>query len=101
VSAHLLPQPTLHDVDKLEDLNTSSLLWYDQVAKNTSSSPDLGQSVGSYVDVRDVALANLLAVEKEAAGGERILVPTGKLNHHQVPRSIVDIASQLHSLGRI
>ncbi|KAF9647543.1 NAD(P)-binding protein [Thelephora ganbajun] len=67
--------PTLHEVDKLENLNTSSQLWYEQVVKNTSNSPDLGKSVGSYVDVRDVALANVLAVEKEAAGGERILVP--------------------------
>jgi nucleoside-diphosphate-sugar epimerase len=78
------PQPTIHEIEKLERLNTSSQLWYEQVIKNTSGSPDLAKSVGSYVDVRDVALANVLATEKEAAGGERILVPTGRSNYHRV-----------------
>jgi len=66
--------PTIHEIGKLEDLNTSSELWYTQVIKNASSGSDLSKSIGSYADVRDVALANVLAVEKEAAGGERILV---------------------------
>jgi len=68
--------PTIHEIGKLEDLNTSSELWFTRVIKNIGSGPKLGESVGSYVDVRDVALANVLAVEKGAAGGKRILVST-------------------------
>lgn len=65
--------PAIHEIKSLADLNTSSEMWYENVVKNTSNDPDLGKSVGCYVDVRDVALANVLALEKEAAGGERIL----------------------------
>lgn len=72
-STHFPLQPTIHEVEKLEDLNTSSGLWHKSVIKNSEGGPELGKSTGSYVDVRDVALANVLAVEKEAAGGERIL----------------------------
>ena len=75
-------------MDKLEDLNTSSLLWYNRVAKATGSSPDLERSVGSFVGVRD-ALANVLALENEAAGGERILVPTGESTHRRGPRESI------------
>ena len=32
----------------------------------------------SWVDVRDVALAHVLSLEKAAAGGERIIVSAGK-----------------------
>lgn len=31
-----------------------------------------------WVDVRDTALAHVLAIQKEAAGGQRILVNSGK-----------------------
>lgn len=65
--------PTMHEIEKLEDLNTSSALWYKSIVKDNGGGPELGKSIGSYVDVRDVALANVLAIEKEAAGGERIL----------------------------
>ena len=32
---------------------------------------------GEWVDVRDIALAHALAIQKEAAGGERIIVSGG------------------------
>lgn len=79
------PQPTIHEIRKIEELNTSSELWYREVVKNTSSGPDLGRSMGSYIDVRDVALANVLAMEKEAAGGQRILACAGEPNCTSVP----------------
>jgi len=41
---------------------------------NTGSGPDLEKSMGSFVDVHDVALANIPAVEKKAARGESILI---------------------------
>lgn len=82
---HSPPQRNIHEIVKLEDLNTSSKMWFTQVVQNTRSDPDLGKPVGSYVDARDVALANVLAVEKEAAGGERILVSAGRSSQHCAP----------------
>ena len=32
-----------------------------------------------WIDVRDVALAHVLAAQKEGAGGERVIVSTGAL----------------------
>ncbi|KAF9791249.1 NAD(P)-binding protein [Thelephora terrestris] len=83
--------PTIHEIGKLEDLNTSSELLYKQAVKNTSSSPDLGKSIASYVDVRDVALANVLALEKEAAGGERILVSAAPFTW----QDLIDVARKV------
>lgn len=83
VIIHSSPQPTVHEIKKLADLNTSSEMWYKNVAENTSGDPDLGKSVGCYIDVRDVALANVLALEKEAAGGERILASAGESNRNK------------------
>ena len=77
------PQPVVHEIKKLADLNTSSEMWYKNVVKNTSNGSDLGKSVGCYVDVRDVALANVLALEKDAAGGERILASAGKSSRNK------------------
>ena len=31
-----------------------------------------------WIDVRDVALAHVLALQKEGAGGERIIISSGK-----------------------
>ena len=79
------PQPTIHEIGKLENLDTSSQMWFSQVIKNTESDPDLTKPVGSYVGVRDVALANVLAVEKDEAGGERILLSTGRPSRNRTP----------------
>ena len=32
---------------------------------------------GSWIDVRDVALAHILAAQKQEAGGERIIISAG------------------------
>lgn len=93
-------QPTIHEIGRLEDLNTSSELWFNQVVKNTGSDPNLGKSVGSYVDVRDVASANVLALEKGEAGGQRILVSTGGSSRPQVPgRSLISPPSSIYLAG--
>lgn len=93
-------QPIIHEIAKLDDLNTSSELWYTHVIKSTGSDPDLSKSAGSYVDVRDVALANVLAAENEAAGGQRILVSTGRQRHHRAPsQSLISFRSSVYLAG--
>ena len=63
----------MHEVDKPEHLNTSSLRLYNLFFKPVFSEQEL-LSGSSWIDVRDVAEAHAAALEKEAAGDERILI---------------------------
>jgi len=65
--------PVLHDVKAVKSLNTSMLLWYNTVVLGKSLDTVVGQS-SSWVDVRDLAVAHVKALEKDAAGGERIII---------------------------
>ena len=48
------------------------------VADSPKTKEDLAESdSNSWVDVRDTALGHVLALEKEAAGGERIITASG------------------------
>ncbi|KAJ7662730.1 D-lactaldehyde dehydrogenase [Mycena polygramma] len=64
--------PILHAVSSPSDLNTSCLAMY-----NAFTKPDGAAGGGNWVDVRDLALAHVRALQKEAAGGERIIVGAG------------------------
>ncbi|CAA7269675.1 unnamed protein product [Cyclocybe aegerita] len=69
--------PAIHDVTSLKSLNTSLQSWYDVVVSDSPKTKEvLGQTI-PWVDVRDTALAHVLAIEKEAAGGERIITTSG------------------------
>ena len=70
----------IHAVEKLEDLNTSAFRWYEVLFKNSKTDEKLVTSADSWVDVRDVAEAHVVALEKPEAGGERILFSAGKLS---------------------
>ena len=51
--------------------------WYEKVVDDSpKSKEDLSES-NSWVDVRDAALGHVLALEKEAAGGQRIITASG------------------------
>ncbi|KAJ4485402.1 D-lactaldehyde dehydrogenase [Lentinula aciculospora] len=70
--------PPLHEVTSLEALNSSNMYWYQAVfegnyfGQNPENDPDHG-----WVDVRDTAEAHARALERPAAGGERIIVCAG------------------------
>jgi len=49
------------------------------VADSPKTKEALSQST-SWVDVRDTALAHVLALEKDAAGGQRIITTAGALH---------------------
>ncbi|EKM56842.1 uncharacterized protein PHACADRAFT_254183 [Phanerochaete carnosa HHB-10118-sp] len=72
--------PTLHEVARAEDLNTSMLDWYNTVVKGTRTEEQLVSISSSWVDVRDLGLAHALALQKPEAGGERIIVSFGPWN---------------------
>ena len=53
------------------------------VADSPKTKEDLSESdSNSWVDVRDTALGHVLALEKEAAGGQRIITASGACPSH-------------------
>ncbi|KXN93298.1 NADPH-dependent methylglyoxal reductase GRE2, partial [Leucoagaricus sp. SymC.cos] len=70
--------PPIHEITGgPANLNMSLQYWYDAVLGEGSKSRERLSSSDVEIDVRDAALAHVLALQKEAAGGERILI-TGK-----------------------
>ena len=52
-------------------------LMYDTFFRGTKGEAELTAQFGSYVDVRDVAKAHVLAIQKPEAGGSRYVVAAG------------------------
>ncbi|GLB36862.1 putative D-lactaldehyde dehydrogenase [Lyophyllum shimeji] len=69
--------PVIHDVKGVDSLNTSARQWHDTVLVDGKPKDFLTTQGASWIDVRDVAEAHVLALEKEAAGGERIIISAG------------------------
>ncbi|KAF8148636.1 hypothetical protein B0H34DRAFT_736338 [Crassisporium funariophilum] len=69
--------PPIHEVKSVSALNTSLQTWYDNVLADKPKTKDVLAFSNAWVDVRDTALAHVLALEKEAAGGERIITTSG------------------------
>ncbi|KAF7966124.1 hypothetical protein HWV62_39968 [Athelia sp. TMB] len=68
--------PPIHEVSSISALNTSSSIWYQTVLTSTSPTDDF-KTGNCWVDVRDLALGHLRALEKAEAGGERIVLAQG------------------------
>jgi hypothetical protein len=70
-------QPMLHEANSLEESNSSLIYWYKAVFGQLPDE-ELVNSGGGWVDVRDLASAHVAALEKEEAGGQRIIVSAGE-----------------------
>jgi len=73
--------PTIQEVTSPSSLTSSMQIWYHIVV--TGSDPKTIEALpqsDSWVDVRDTALAHVLALEKDEAGGERIITSAGGFN---------------------
>ncbi|KXN91575.1 hypothetical protein AN958_00368 [Leucoagaricus sp. SymC.cos] len=67
--------PPIHEITGgPASLNMSLQYWYDAVLGEGSKSRERLSGSDVEIDVRDAALAHVLALQKEAAGGERILI---------------------------
>ncbi|KAF5341290.1 hypothetical protein D9757_014544 [Collybiopsis confluens] len=67
--------PPIHEVNSLETLNFSLGFWYAAMLQKNYFGQDPENFPGhGFLDVRDGAEAHVRALEKAAAGGERILV---------------------------
>ncbi|TFK23744.1 D-lactaldehyde dehydrogenase [Coprinopsis marcescibilis] len=69
--------PPIQQVSAPEQINTSMKSWWTNVVANTPTSKDALASGSSWVDVRNLADAHVLALEKEEAGGERTIISQG------------------------
>ncbi|KAF9561494.1 NAD(P)-binding protein [Agrocybe pediades] len=69
--------PPIHDIKSASALNTSLKLWYDTLTGEPAKTRDQLKASFTWVDVRDTALAHILALEKPEAGGERIITAAG------------------------
>ncbi|KAJ7034205.1 D-lactaldehyde dehydrogenase [Mycena alexandri] len=64
--------PTIHEVASADALNTSARMLHDAFAKGEGLTGG-----GCWIDVRDLALAHVRALQKEEAGCERIIINFG------------------------
>ncbi|KAN0101206.1 hypothetical protein V8E55_001190 [Tylopilus felleus] len=75
------PFPAIHEITTPASLNTSARIFYnyvvDSVKANEAGNDFLVNTGTCWIDVRDLAEAHVLALEKTAAGGERIIVSAG------------------------
>ncbi|KAH7918635.1 NAD(P)-binding protein [Leucogyrophana mollusca] len=70
-------QPVMHDIATPSALGASMSEWFTNVAKIGATDEFLASAGGGYIDVRDLADAHALALEKQAAGSKRIIVCAG------------------------
>ncbi|CCL99694.1 uncharacterized protein FIBRA_01715 [Fibroporia radiculosa] len=69
--------PTIHEVNRLEGMNASMNEWVKNVLNGVKDTKQLSDIGLSSVDVRDVAEGHVLALQKEEAGGERMILSEG------------------------
>jgi len=72
--------PAIQQIASLSSLNTSLQAWYEKVVADSPKTKEALSDSNSWVDVRDTALGHVLALEKEAAGGQRIITASGGCN---------------------
>ncbi|KAG6328854.1 hypothetical protein ID866_10235 [Astraeus odoratus] len=90
--------PAIHEVTGLASLNTSAKLFYDHVADASMVEAEyLSKTGGNWIDVRDLAAAHRLALEKPDAGNERIIVSAGAFKW----QDFVDAANALRPAPKL
>ncbi|KAF8148651.1 hypothetical protein B0H34DRAFT_668463 [Crassisporium funariophilum] len=91
------PHPTLQDLKTPKDLNSSLAKWYTMVADKKTAA-ELAATYAC-VDVRDLADAHVLALRKEEAGGERIIVNAGPTTWQETRNLVHAINPSLFASG--
>ncbi|KAI0367231.1 D-lactaldehyde dehydrogenase [Pilatotrama ljubarskyi] len=69
--------PVIHEAPSLDQFGGTARDWYDHVIKGDLSGDALVKNGFEYVDVRDFAHAELLALITPQAGGERFIIRGG------------------------
>ncbi|PPQ73615.1 hypothetical protein CVT26_010523 [Gymnopilus dilepis] len=89
--------PPLQVVKGPETLNISEWLFWDAIA-NPKSDEEL-KGTYNYIHVQDIALAHIAALQKEKAGGQRIIVSAGASTWQETRNLINRLKPELHSKG--
>ena len=71
-------QPAIHQVTSLSSLGPSLEVSYENVVSDSPKTKEILSESNSWVDVRDTALGHVLALEKNAAGCQRIITASGE-----------------------
>lgn len=81
--------PIVHYLNSLDALNTSNLRIRDLI---TGAAKSKCPTTGNYlwVDVRDLAEAHVLAMEKEETAGKRFFITKGNFNNKQIVEIIAE-----------
>ena len=88
--------PIVHYLNSLDAINTSNQRIRDMVqGKAKDKLPPTG--VFGWVDVRDVALAHVRAIEVPKAGGERFFVTAGLYSNKDIADAIKETHPELES----
>ncbi|KAF9813505.1 hypothetical protein IEO21_05542 [Rhodonia placenta] len=69
--------PAIHEVGAPESLNESMHDWFHSVLKGSKDPKQLSTIGSCWIDVRDLAEAHVLAIKKEEAGSNRIIISEG------------------------
>ena len=67
----------VHEISSPEQLNTSNHIFYESVLSGKKKPEELEAFQAEWVDVRDVSIAHVKAIEVESAGGNRFITSTG------------------------
>ncbi|TFK33136.1 D-lactaldehyde dehydrogenase [Crucibulum laeve] len=75
----MVSAPPLNALTSPESLHGSVKWWYNFILAEGEKSEDALAGVNSWIDVRDLADAHVTSLEKEEAGGERIITSAGRV----------------------
>ena len=86
--------PVVHYLSSLSALNTSNQVTRDLMTGAAKSSCPPTRIFG-FVDVRDLALAHVLAAEKDEAGGKRFFIVSGRFCNKEIVEIIGEAFPEL------
>lgn len=69
--------PIIHEVSGINSINSSMMIWWNTIVVSEATRQSV-VSDHSWIDVRDLGTAHVLAAETPGAGGERLIVSSGK-----------------------
>ncbi|KAF9482930.1 NAD(P)-binding protein [Pholiota conissans] len=110
--------PPIHEIGSISSLNTSLALWYNNIFPKTPKTKEEVLQSLTWVDVRDTALAHVLALETPGAGGQRFIACAGSfiwqeyldalnslsknpLPSHEIPKGFPEVSAGEKKYGVI
>ena len=70
-------QPPIHEITSLSSMGAALEAWHAIVVSDSPKTKEALSDSQGWVDVRDTALGHVLALERAAAGGQRLFTVAG------------------------